>query len=93
MQTSLYIQLLKMSFFPFALALVDHCSMSARSIPIVYPELWHLFIHPSMHLSLPNYLPTHLSLMYFFSYRPDKTFLVISKHMYQCLIDSFTYII
>lgn len=45
-----------------------------------------------MHLS--TYLPTCISIscVFIFSSRPDKTFLVISKHMYQCLIHSFTYI-
>ena len=92
MQTSLYIQLLKMSFFPFAMALVDHCSMSAQSNYFTQNYGIYSFIHPCIYLYLPTYLHIYL-LCSFFSSRPDKTFLVISKHMYQCLIDSFTYII
>ena len=60
MQTSLYIQLLKMSFFPFAMALVDHCSVSAQSNYFTQNYGIYSFIHPCIYLYLPTYLHIYL---------------------------------
>ena len=47
---TLYIELLKMSFFPFAMALVDHCSMSAPSSYFTQNHGIYSSIHPCIYL-------------------------------------------
>lgn len=75
---SLYTIIQNELFFPIALAVVDHCSMSALGASTQSHG-----IHPPVHLSdlFRIYLSVKAKVHIFLISNPDKTFLMSSKHI------------